>query len=172
LTWPGPHTRSTHRQRSATACPWGETTGSRRGPLSIARSPRSRGSPCQSLFSGRPSARSLGRQGPLGRFVVADLLGRDVELRDLHVLGVARRLPKWQIQLKREPTSGWSSDITPLPIGERSNEIFMCALKQLRTKLRLSFESGQKSMPIKRRLNCAAYLSVLPDTKSVIRISD
>jgi hypothetical protein len=75
---------------------------------------------------------------------VADLLGRDVELRDLQVLGVARRLPKWQIQLKREPTSGWSSGITPLPTGERSNKIFKCALKQLRTKLRLSFESGQK----------------------------
>ena len=45
-------------------------------------------------------------------------------------------------------------------------------LKRLRTKLRLSFDSGQKSMPIKRRLNCAAYLSVLPDMKSVIRISD
>jgi len=87
-------------------------------------------------------------QGHLDRLVVADLLGRDVELDHFDIQGIARRpRPKCRIQLNLAPIknttsefcnakvraaatdSGWSSGITPLPIGERRNGICVRSIK-------------------------------------------
>ena len=42
-------------------------------------------------------------QGHVSRPVVAHLLGRDVELDDLHILGIARRLAEMKDPIERAP---------------------------------------------------------------------
>jgi hypothetical protein len=105
-------------------------------------------------------------RGPTKATSVADLLGRDVELDHLHILGIARRLagaclgekPGWKIQLNRAPirktttafcnakvraaatNSGWSSGITPLPIGEARNDNWAFSVSG--GKFRLTLASG------------------------------
>src|SRR5262249_23483033 len=100
-------------------------------------------------------------QRHVGRPVVADFLGRDVELDDLDVLCVARRQAEMQDPVEprairnttsafcnakvraAETASGCSSGITPLPIGERRNGICVRSIK-----LRTSSSACDHPMPL------------------------
>jgi hypothetical protein len=96
---------------------------------------------------------------------VADLLGRDVELDDLDVRRIARRLPEMEDPVEagahRKTTSafcnakvraaatdsGWSSGITPLPIGERRNGTCVFSIKA-----RISLSALAQAMPLPTRM--------------------
>ena len=124
----------------------GRLLGQRRAPRRILRiEPLALG---ERLVELRHDGLAVADQRHLGRLVVADLLRRDVELDDLDVLGEARRQAEVEDPVeaarpsgrRRRPAaapacappptdSGWSSGITPLPIGERTNGTCVRSMK-------------------------------------------